>query len=75
MKRPAQFDPGYEITFNSQHGKNVMILAFMEFLGSYYYPPCTENCYSKILRGLYKAMKAGKVTGADDDSVKRANEE
>jgi hypothetical protein len=64
MKKPAQFDLGYEIIFNSQHGKNSMILSFMEFLGGYYYPPHIEDCYSSILHGLYEAMKSGKIKGA-----------
>jgi hypothetical protein len=68
MKKPEEFDDDFTITFKTQHGKNTMALILMEFLGAYYYPPHTYDCYSIPLHKIYRAVKNAKVKGKDENT-------
>jgi hypothetical protein len=48
----AEFDLGFEITFNTQHGKNAMFIIMQEFLGD------------RHLNAIYDAIKAAKIKKA-----------
>jgi hypothetical protein len=61
MKKPKEFDMDFKMTFKTQHGKNAMALIFMEFLGTHYYPPHTDDCYKSSLDEIYRAIKNAEV--------------
>ncbi|MDR2150114.1 MAG: hypothetical protein LBO67_04735 [Spirochaetaceae bacterium] len=56
-----EFDRGFEITFNTQHGKNVMQLAMMEFLGARHIEGRDATCFEPMLIAIYNAIKAAKI--------------
>jgi hypothetical protein len=57
----AEFDLGLEITFNTQHGKNVMFLALQEFLGGWQLHHKNGTVYDRHLNAIYDAVKAAKA--------------
>ncbi|MDR1301110.1 MAG: hypothetical protein LBK43_01390 [Treponema sp.] len=57
----AEFDLGFEITFNTQHGKNAMFFIMMEFLGGWQLEHENGTCYDQHLIAIYDAIKAARV--------------
>jgi hypothetical protein len=57
----AEFDLGFEITFNTQHGKNAMFFIMMEFLGGWQLQHKNGTCYDRHLNAIYDAIKAAKI--------------
>jgi hypothetical protein len=61
----AEFDLGFEIIFNTQHGKQVMFLIMQEFLGGRHLENKNGTCFDPHLNAIYDAIKAAKVKKAD----------
>jgi hypothetical protein len=57
----AEFDLGFEITFNTQHGKNVMFFALQEFLGGWQLQHKNGTVYDRHFNAIYAAVKAAKI--------------
>jgi hypothetical protein len=57
----AEFDLGFEITFNTQHGKNAMMFCMMEFLGNRHLAGEDGTCFDSTLNKIYRAIKAAKI--------------
>jgi hypothetical protein len=60
----AKIDLGFEITFNTLHGKNAMFLIMQEFLGGWQLQHKNGTCYDRHLNAIYDAIKAAKVEKA-----------
>jgi hypothetical protein len=60
----AEFDLGFEITFNTRHGKNTLFFIMREFLGGWHFQHENGTCYDRHLNALYKAIKAAKIKEA-----------
>jgi hypothetical protein len=57
----AEYDRGFEITFNTQHGKNALFFIMMEFLGGWQLEHKNGTCYDRHLIAIYDAIKSAKV--------------
>jgi hypothetical protein len=66
MKRPPEFDEGFEITFNTIDGKSSCILEFQEFLGSYYFNKPNGDCFTGLTNMIYDAVKHAKVRDTEN---------
>jgi hypothetical protein len=75
----ADFDLGFEIIFNTQHGKNVMFLIMQEFLGGWQLEKEGGTCYDRHLNAIYDAIKAAKlgrtVSNEEQESIEGEDED
>jgi hypothetical protein len=60
MKMPKEFDTGFDIVFNTIHGKNTMFFCFQEFLGSYHFSS-PGSCFTPQLEEVYAAIKRASI--------------
>jgi hypothetical protein len=61
----AEFDLGFEMTFNTQHGKQTMFFIMQEFLGGRHLEHKDGTCYDRHLNAIYKAIKVAKIRETD----------
>jgi hypothetical protein len=68
----AEFERGFEIIFNTQHGKNAMFFIMQEFLGGWQLSHENKTCYDRHLNAIYDAIKAARVknVGKKEDDCK-----
>jgi hypothetical protein len=59
-----KYDIGFEINFNTQHGKNAMFFIMQEFLGGWQLEHKNGTCYDRHLNAIYDAIKSAKVKKA-----------
>jgi hypothetical protein len=73
--KKAENDRGFEIIFNTLHGKNTIFLIMQEFLGGWHLSHENGTCYDQHLNAIYDAIKAAKVKNAGKPGNNHASPE